>query len=176
MELHPRLSELDRFLAGTRAELLEAARGAPETLAQGQTWTIPQILQHVALLECSTTRYLTECLDRALEAGVRRETETSSVLTTLDAQLATVPPRLQTPGELAPAEHTRVADALVSLATAREELSAFIAKANGWDGTRVMGDHPFFGTIDLYQYLLFIGHHELRHAAQIVRIRASRVP
>ena len=173
MELQPRLSELTHFLAGTRAELLEAARGAPDTLATGQVWTIPQILQHVALLEVGTTKYLTKVLDGALEAGVGRETDTSSVLASLDAQLLEVPPRLQTPEELVPAANIRMADAVASLGAAREELDAFIAKANGWDGKQVMGDHPFFGTIDLYQYLLFIAHHERRHAAQITRIRAS---
>jgi hypothetical protein len=145
-------------------------------LAEGQAWTIPQILQHVALLEVGTTRYLTQCLDRALEAGVGRETDTSSVLASLDAQLADVPPRLQTPPELVPAEQIRMAEALAALGAAREELGAFIAKANGWDGKQVMGDHPFFGRIDLYQYLLFVGHHERRHAAQIARVRALHVP
>ena len=173
MELQPRLSELAGFLAGTRAELLDSAQGAPDTLAKGQTWTVPQVLQHVAMLEASTTRYLSECLDRALAAGVGRETDTSSVLTSLDAQLAIVPPRLQTPPELAPVEQTRRADALAALSAARVELNGFIARANGWNGKQVMGDHPFFGTIDLYQYLLFIAHHERRHAAQIARIRAA---
>ena len=142
-------------------------------MSKGQAWTVPQVLQHVAMLEVGTTRYLRQCLDRALEAGIERETDTSSVLTSLDAQLARVPPRLQTPPELAPAEHIRMVDALANLVAARGELSAFITDANGWDGKQVLGDHPFFGTIDLYQYLLFIAHHELRHAAQIARIRAT---
>ena len=59
------------------------------------------------------------------------------------------------------------------LASSREGLRHAMAEAEGWALEKVVALHPRLGTIDMYQWLLFLGHHERRHLAQLERTIAA---
>ena len=48
-----------------------------------------------------------------------------------------------------------------------------MAEADGWALEKVVAPHPRLGTLDMYQWLVFLGRHESRHLAQIERTIAA---
>jgi hypothetical protein len=165
--MHPRLAELTAYLAQSRADFLAVVSLGGEAPSTG--WSAPQIIQHVALAEAGTARLLRRRLERAIEAGLGRETETSSMLGSFDSRLADQP--LEAPETLRPQAEVQLADALSALATARAELLAVVDSADGWALSQVTARHMYFGTLDFYQWLVFTGVHERRHRDQIARLR-----
>jgi hypothetical protein len=59
---------------------------------------------------------------------------------------------------------------LEDMRAAREVLRAAIATGDGLDLTLVKTPHPALGEIDLYQWVLFVAHHDVRHTKQIARV------
>jgi len=55
----------------------------------------------------------------------------------------------------------------------REMLRAAVAEADGLALGSITHPHPVLGEIDLYQWILFVGHHEARHAQQIDEVAQS---
>jgi hypothetical protein len=171
--VHPRLAELTAYLEQSRTDFLSVLR-TPETPSASTApvgWTAAQVIQHVALAESGTARLLRRRLERAIEAGLAHETETSSVLHSFDPRLVDQP--LETPEMLRPQADVQLGDALTALAAARAELLAVVDAADGWACSQVTARHTYFGTLDFYQWLVFTGVHERRHRDQIARLRGA---
>jgi hypothetical protein len=49
----------------------------------------------------------------------------------------------------------------------RESLQSFRPRIEQIEGTQLRYPHPFFGSLDLYQWVALIGAHEERHLKQI---------
>lgn len=82
--MHPRTRELLDHLAAQRALLrrtiddipaaLHAVRPAPDR------WSIAEVVEHLGIMESRVVAMIRKHLDAACAAGLREETETSSVL------------------------------------------------------------------------------------------------
>ncbi len=69
-----------------------------------------------------------------------------------------------------PLDAKRVCDKRESLAglnATREATLAFIESTRGTDVSRYHYEHPFLGSLNMYEWFRTIGYHELRHAKQI---------
>ncbi len=64
------------------------------------------------------------------------------------------------------------ADSLSSLSASREALLAVCRDADGLAVQAVKAPHALLGKLDLYQWVLMVGQHERRHAAQLRSIAA----
>ena len=64
-------------------------------------------------------------------------------------------------------------DTLAALALSRESLRHAMAEADGWALEKVVAPHLRLGTLNMYQWLVFLGRHERRHLAQIERTIAT---
>ena len=53
-----------------------------------------------------------------------------------------------------------LSEALAALALSRESLRHAMAEADGWALEKVVAPHLRLGTIDMYQWLVFLGRHE----------------
>src|SRR5688500_15722383 len=87
--MHPRLAELSEYLAHQRRTLLDVASAVPADSWQtrpsdGETWSVSEVLEHLYRVERGAAAVLTKRIAKAREAGHVAETETSSVLGTLD--------------------------------------------------------------------------------------------
>lgn len=58
-------------------------------------------------------------------------------------------------------------DSLAGLIAAREATVAFIESTRGTDVSIYCYEHPFLGSLNMYEWFRMIGYHELRHAKQI---------
>lgn len=173
--MHPRLQELSALLDAHRATLLNAVAAVPsadrERRVGDDEWTVAQVVDHLATVERGTAGLLAKRAQRAREAGVGPDLETSSVADRMNhARIADNPARLEAPEIVRPRPTCDCADALSALAASRDALRETIAAFESVDATKVTARHAVFGEIDGYQWLLFLGQHELRHARQIANI------
>ncbi|HEV7993283.1 MAG TPA: DinB family protein [Gemmatimonadaceae bacterium] len=180
--MHPRLAELTEYLAQQRRAVLTAAAPVPTELwterpAPGR-WSISHIFEHLHRVEKSATGVVAKRIAKAREEGHRAETETSSVLGTLD-RFGVSDRRgrpLVAPSIVDPADAPDRVTAERQLAESR---AAFLAAIENGDGL-ALGDirqnHLRFGELNLYEWILFVAEHERRHAEQVAETAAALVP
>lgn len=134
-------------------------------------WSVAEVLEHLALVETSIARLIEKRGAEARAAGIRPETETRTVLYTLDS--ARVLDR-----RAAVTAHERVqpragldADAAwAALSTAQTAVREAVIGVDGLALGEITYPHRSLGTLDLYQWIAFTATHEMRHMAQIREI------
>ena len=170
--MHPRLSEIATYVDAQRSALLAAAQELPEaawpTRPAADQWSVSDVCEHLHRVERGSARLIAIRATEARAAGHPAEVEEGSMMQCLDfASLTDRSRRIEAPSRVAPeGGWTRAA----ALAGSRSELHAAIAAADGLALQGVRHAHPRLGEIDLYQWLLFIGQHEARHASQVTEI------
>lgn len=175
---HPRLAEIAVYLATVRAKLSDVVASTPADrlnapAAEGQ-WNGAQILQHLGKVEGSTAKYLEGILAAAITAGIAPEANASSLMHALDRfrQGDGTLPKFIAPDRLRPDPAPDAAASWVSLQAARERVLRVYGTVDGRDLTTVAAPHPRLGTLNAYEWLLFLGVHEERHLDQLRRVLA----
>ncbi|MGH7630879.1 MAG: DinB family protein, partial [Gemmatimonadales bacterium] len=169
--LHPRLAELVALLAETRAELLAAMAGVPAADAarrpRSDAWSVAEIAEHLRLVEDGIGRTLGSLAKQADPDALGPETETASVLGALDRyRVEERRSRVRAPEPVRPGDDPDLGSALRALGESRRGLLALIERVNGLALGRLGYPHPLLGPLSFYEWLLFLGQHERRHAAQ----------
>jgi uncharacterized damage-inducible protein DinB len=173
--MHPRLIELVNYATTQRARLLSAVSLVPEPLrqrrAQPDCWSTAEVLEHLHRVERSIARLLAHGLERASVEGIGPDSESDSVMAWLDAfQLVRRTARISAPEWVRPRGEYSAAQALAALAESRQALLMGIRALDGLALGKLTQSHPLLGSLNLYQWILFVGQHEARHAAQIEEI------
>jgi hypothetical protein len=174
-DLHPRIAELLEHLDETRAALLDAVQHVAHDRRDARTgdgrWTVGEVLDHISRVEAGFARLLTKRVSDARAKGIGRETEVSSILGTVESgPLTDRNRRLQAPEIVVPRQGATVAEGLAALEASRAAMRAAVLDANGVALGAITQQHPYFGTLNMYQWGLFLGFHDLRHAEQIREI------
>ncbi len=163
------MNPLDRdvVIAALEANLATLERLVAELPPEGEVpradgrWSACQVLEHLVLTEGGVHRLLRTALEAPPSPRRTREKDA------LVAGLATLPQRVTAPAAVAPAARfAATSDALAALRTVRAQ-SIELARTlpAPWDAQHVA--HPFFGALDIGQWLLMLATHGDRHAAQI---------
>jgi hypothetical protein len=173
--VHPRLAELVDYATAQRTALLVAVSTVPEPLRDARmhpgAWSIAEVLEHLHRVESGIARLLARTIERGRRVGIPEERETGSLLHSLDAyDLTRRDRRLVAPDPVAPRGEYTAAQGLAALALSREALLAAIRSGDGLALGGLTFSHPLLGSLDLYQWILFVGQHEARHAAQIAEL------
>jgi hypothetical protein len=159
------LDDSDRVLDDALAAVPEpdrARRPAPER------WSVAEILEHVGGVEERITQMLTQRVTAARTDGLGPERNTQPVAPTvpldriLDREAKLVASERSLP-------HLGLdwATARDTLRTSRASLRALVQKSDGVALSELVIEHPLFGPLDVYQWVVFLGGHQRRHAAQI---------
>jgi len=174
---HPRLRELFAYLNIRRNALREAVDAVPEAL-RGQPpepgrWSVAEVLEHLALVEGRFTTTLGTRLQEARAAGLAEERETSAIVGTFDqAGILDRTSRREAPEVVRPlgldwrAAWQRLED------TRRSFLDIFLS-ADGLALADVAYVHPRLGSLNLYQWGVWMGAHEGRHTEQVREIAVT---
>ena len=173
--MHPRLAELVDYATAQRTALVAAVSMVPEPLRDARphtgAWSIADVLEHLYRVESGIARLIVRTIERGRRVGIPEERETGSLLDSLDAyDLTRRDRRLVAPDSVAPRGDYTAAQGLAALALSREALLAAIRSGDGLALGGLTFSHPLFGSLDLYQWILFVGQHEARHAAQIAEL------
>jgi uncharacterized damage-inducible protein DinB len=182
--MHPRIAELLAYAQLQRGVLLDAVCLIPEPLRDQRPdadhWSAAEVLEHLHRVECGIARLLTHSVDRARAAGLEPEDELGSVLATLDTlRITDRRRRISAPEPVVPRGELTAAQAMAALAESRQVLISALQSADGLALGRVTRAHPLLGPLNLYQWVLFVGQHEARHAGQLqdlARLLASQAP
>jgi hypothetical protein len=170
--VHPRLEELLQYADGQRANLLVAVASVPDSARDRRpgpdTWSVAEVLEHLHRVEQGIARLIGRQIERGRAAGLPRETETGSLLQSLDhlgvthrGESMPAPEFVQPQGALT------AAAAIAALAQSRQILRDALATGDGLALGSLSVPHVYFGPLTLYQWVLFLGQHECRHARQI---------
>jgi hypothetical protein len=174
-KLDPREVELiSGLLTSGEAATLAALHGlAPAQWnfrANAQTWTLAEIVEHLALVEGGLLRSIERLL--AQPATPERRAE---VLVDYDAILRRVPDRtvrLEAPERVRPAgKFPDGPSALATFASQREAALGLLGRNLALH--HYFGSHPTLGPLDAAQLLVFLVAHAERHLAQVAEVKAS---
>jgi len=179
--MHPRFAELTEYLAQQRRAVLAAAAAVPTEQwterPAADRWSVSEIFEHLHRVESGTAPLIAKRIAKARDAGHPAETETSSVLGTLERFAVSDRSRtLVAPTIAEPLENPDRATAERKLAESRAALFAAIESGDGLALGEIRHTHLRFGELNLYEWILFIGEHEKRHALQIEEVAAQLAP
>jgi hypothetical protein len=125
-------------------------------------------------VETGIARIITKRVAKAREEGLREETQTSPVMPSFEPHAAKLDSgTLQAPALIEPSPNVDINEALDGLKSSREALRAAVVSADGLAIGDIKHTHMVLGELDLYQWLIFVGHHEARHRKQIERTLKS---
>ncbi|MEO6447451.1 MAG: DinB family protein [Gemmatimonadaceae bacterium] len=176
--MHARLAELMHLAEGTREELIALVRDVPEQQyahpPSDGGWSVAQVLAHLHLVEHSSVRALFRTLKDGKKAGLERESDTTSLVGSLDASgLREETTKRQAPSFTQPSDSPVLHEALAQLAESREALRTWAREADGFALGTLRFPHPLLGALTLYEWILMLHHHEQRHLRQIRHLLLS---
>lgn len=170
--MHPRIHEVLESLDRSHTAVEEELAAIPDPLRHRRPaenrWSIAEILEHLGLVEERVLRLFEARVtpDRLREVGAEQTTE--SVLPTLDVNpLLDRSHPLTAPDGTHPQGGMSAAQAWSDLNRRRETLRALILAADGRALGSITAEHARLGTLNMYQWLLFLAAHEARHLSQI---------
>lgn len=175
--MHPRTRELLEHLETHFRSLQQTVEGVPREARDRKSladcWCVSEILEHLAIVEGAIERLLARKFAE-LRSASALETETSPVAGRLDMRRLLDRTRRVTAGDSARPTGSLDADAAwAALVRAHDRLVDTVRASDGLALGAVAQPHPALGPLDLYQWVLFVGGHEARHAAQIREVAAS---
>ncbi|HEY0972284.1 MAG TPA: DinB family protein [Gemmatimonadales bacterium] len=170
--MHPRLSELLSHLDSERDALERTVAEVPpdqrDRRPAPDTWSVAEVLDHLARVESGVARLVAKLTARAREAGLEPETATTSVLGALDGRgIAEPTAKRDAPEIVRPRPDVTAVDAERELRGTRAALREALAAADGLALGEIRAAHAALGELDLYQWVLFVAQHERRHATQL---------
>jgi uncharacterized damage-inducible protein DinB len=178
LDVNARLAGISAFLEDSRSRLVAAAAALrPEDTARRplpDAWSVDEILTHLGLVEPGVAKLVAKSVRLSKASGLARETSEEPVLHLLDerrierAETRWVAPEFVEPRSVLPRDA-----ALAALVRSRETLMAAIAEVDGWALAEVVAPHPRLGPLNMYEWLVFLGKHELRHLAQLERTASA---
>ena len=176
--MHPRLAELIEYANRQRAELLAAVDTVPESgrdvKVEASAWSVAEVLEHLHRVETGIVRLLKRGVERARADGAPLEQEHGSLLSSLDAfRLTERSYAAGAPEPVLPRGELTAAAGIAALAESRRALIDAASAGSGLALGAISYPHPMIGELTLYQWILFVGQHELRHARQIHFISAN---
>jgi hypothetical protein len=175
MIVHSRTRELVAQLDLSHADLKTAVDMIPLSErgwrpAPGR-WSAAEIVDHLALVEKRIAKLMSAQIAAAREAGLRQESDDSSVMGMMRMDRLLDRRRPLTSSEASqPREGVDANTAWTDFETANLSIREAVAAGDGMALGDITVPHPVLGPLNLYQWVLFVGGHESRHAIQIREI------
>ena len=173
--MHPRLAELVDYAQIQRHQLFTALTMVPDVLRDRRTdpstWSVGEVLEHLHLVESGIARLFTHRVQRARDTGAQPEREVGSLMSSLDAfRLTSRMSPMSAPDSVLPRGELTAIQVITALEQSRQDLLVAVRAGDGLALGKLTYTHPLLGTLNLYQWILFVGQHEARHAKQITHI------
>jgi hypothetical protein len=167
--MDPRLPLLRSALDAQREALASAYEATPPELRDARSaedrWSVAEVLEHLAQTERGVARLLTELIARA---APRPADEPFSERVFLHhVEMPEFLDRTRRFRGTQPTGEMSATDAWTELGRTRLDLIEAVERGAGLRLEDHAYPHPFVGDLDLYQWIAFVGLHEVRHAEQI---------
>ena len=175
--MHPHLEQvfvrLDRSRAALRAAVDSVPESARTVKPAPECWSAAEVVEHLSLVE----RIFGERIEQAIQAraaGLDRERADRVKLP--DAIEARMADRVNKRNAVEPARPSGALSceaAWGAFEQGHERVRAIVGAADGLALSEVTVDHPFFGTLTIYQWIELMAAHEGRHTEQIKEIASA---
>jgi DinB family protein len=169
--------EIYKHIDRTRARLLSAVEGLSEE-QQGfrpapDRWSVAELVEHLSIVEGNVATLLDKLLSKAEASGAGvASAEDFDPVSIEEFVERTRGVKLEAPERIRPTGRS-FADSLARLRESRAALHALRPRVERADGRAIRFQHPAWGLLDLYQWILFVGAHEDRHLAQIEALKET---
>ncbi len=176
------LESISRDRLGLRESVEDLAPEQTDFRPEPGSWSIDDVLHHLALTDEASAKLMAMFRERAAKDAIGPDpSPASSVLQSIDSLVHGVDgaadQKARAPDRVTPRSKVEAPLALARLESARSRILESLESLSPFDGAKLTYRHPFFGELDLYQWLLISGWHERRHTRQIERIKSdSRFP
>lgn len=178
--MNKQLGEIVNCIEHERLQLFESVNDlSPQQInfrPATDAWTITENLDHLHLSERQIVKLIKlSVMKAASDAPVHNKNASEDEwLTSLDRfGIETVTRKLKAMERITPRAGLTKDEVLESLRSSRAELIEAASAAASFDLARILYPHPFLGDFNLYQWVRFIGKHELRHLNQIEAIKQA---
>lgn len=175
--MHTHLSEVLSRLDNARAALRGAIDAVPPAMQRqrpaADRWSAAEVIEHLTLVEKIFGGRIVNAVTAA-RTGLSAESQPRAPLP--DAVEQRMGDRVNKRQAPEPAQPTGTVDIATGWATLEDNHSQLRAVLAGCDGlalSQVTLDHPFFGTMNVYQWVELMAAHEGRHTEQIREIAAA---
>jgi DinB superfamily len=162
--------ELLSYLDEQRSVLKAAFDSVPEELRNRppapERWSAANIAEHLSIVEGRISKILSDRIEES-RTGLPAEARTEPILPTIDyKRVLDRSTRVKAP-EVAIPTGLDASSAWTALENSGSMLRAILVKNDGVDLSSVTHPHPRFGVLSVYEWIAFLGAHEVRHAEQI---------
>jgi hypothetical protein len=176
--MHSHLTEVLSRLDDARTTLRRALDEVPPDLQrqrpEPERWSAAEVLEHLTLVERLFSGRIVKAIETARATGLAAEAHPRAPLPDAVAQrMSDRVNKRQSPDPAKPTGTLDVATGWAALESAHATLRAALAGCDGLALSQVTLDHPFFGTMTVYQWVELIAAHEGRHTEQIKEIAAA---
>jgi hypothetical protein len=170
----PRTAKLLAHLDGHHADLRRAVETVPVALRArrpaADQWSVAGVLEHLAIVETRVVNGLSPRLADVRAAGPPSRTHASVVRPADTARYLDRERRLVASAAAQPSGRLGAEEAWAAIDQVRGATRALVIEADGVAADVIVLPHPLFGSLDFYQWMVFLGGHEGRHALQVREI------
>jgi len=171
--VHPRIQELIDHIASYRRDVYAAVASVPEELRERRPapgrWSVAEVLEHLSLIERRVAALLTAKVTAARASNVGADEDTSSVVASF-ANIERVTDRTNKIISPEPVRPTGTLDAHAAARALAESRALMLTALQNADGVALDGlvhTHAVLGPLNMYHWIVALGLHDARHAAQI---------
>lgn len=177
--MQPRIQEVLSYLDAQYDALRDAFESVPSDKRSVSptpgAWSPAGVIEHLAIVEGSIGRLITQRVAAGRDSGIGAETDHSSVIESF-AHAETVRDRARkiVSGERSrPTQQLAPDAAWTAFDDAHAGLRSAVAAADGLALGEIVHPHPVFGPLNIYHWVAFVAGHEGRHAEQIREAAAT---
>lgn len=138
-----------------------------------ETWSIAQIVEHVAIVNEGMSRICAKLLSKAEGAGMTNDGSVHIANEFVETAAAVGAQKLKAPEMVEPVGGVPVADSMAKLDELQSRFAELRVKFETVNGTDPKFPHPYFGDLSAQEWLVLSGAHEARHLRQIRRLAAD---
>jgi hypothetical protein len=174
--LHPRIEEVLTHLRDAQSDMQALLARVPathsQTVVREGTWSVAQIVEHLAIVEDGIGRQVSKLIK---QAEGTTETASDPILPTMarfhveDSSVR----RIEAPDMVAPRSALSLDAAMQAQQVARDRVIAAYTAASGRALAEVTAPHPILGLLNGYQWGMFIAQHQRRHLVQVRALLAA---
>lgn len=172
------IEEIYAGLEKSRAKLINTVAALDETSANFKTapekWSAANIVAHLAKTEENLTVLVCKLLAKAEAENTPAKPAIEPPVSFAEMSEKVRGARLVAPDAIRPEGTETLVDSLAKLEKSRAAIKELRPRLEAVDLSNARFPHPYFGAMNLYYWLAFIGLHELHHLRQISDILAKR--
>lgn len=170
------VAEIYSWLDETRGKVVETVSVLSEEQASfrpsDDKWSAALLVEHLAKTEANLVRVVGKLLGKAEAENKPSDGSINPPVSFAEITERWQGKRFEAPAFIVPEGATSIAESLKLLAESRRALAELRPRVEAVDGANAEYPHPAFGPLNLYQWLAFIGFHEMHHLRQIENLLA----